>query len=93
MSLGTFKHERFPQIRIIKEEPFKLANPRTFLLKLKSTRGKGNLQQFIKTHERDNETTFDGMYSDLVSLISSCSREIRISSGKQNGNKRKVGDR
>ena len=80
-----------PQIRIIKEEPFKLAKPKTFLLKLKSLRGEESLQQFIKSHERGNETTIDEMYSDLVSLISSCSKEIRISSGKQNGNKRKLG--
>ena len=86
-----FYAQAVPQIRIIKEEPLKLAKPRTFLLKLKSLRGKENLQQFIKTHERSNETTIDEMYSDLVSLISSCSKEIRISSGKQNGNKRKLG--
>ena len=59
-----------------------MAKPITFLLKLKSPRGKEKLQQFMKTHERDNEMTIDEMYSDLVSLISSCSKEIRISSGK-----------
>ena len=46
VSLNTkgFYAQAVPQIRIIKEKLFKLAKPRTFLLKLKSPRGKENLQ-------------------------------------------------
>ena len=77
-----------PQIPIIKEKPFKLAKPRTFLLKLKSPRGKENLQQFIKTQERGNEMTIDEMYSDLVSFH--VRRKFVLQAG-QNGNKRRLG--